>query len=92
MYVDVASKGPLQLRVSTRPWSSTATEPKPEAKGKFVTAPQPRVGFIMCFECKLCTTVVGECPFRWHTAVKNSLKQQVVPANWLKPQVSYGKR
>ena len=51
MCVDVASKGPVQLRVSSRPWSATATEPKPDAKGELATAPQPRVGFIMCVEC-----------------------------------------
>lgn len=77
----------MQLRISTRPASSTAAEPKSEAKGQITIASTLGL-FIICNE----NCIGGECPFRWHTAVKNSLKQQVVPANWIKPQIAYGKR
>jgi len=85
--VDAASKSSVELRIATRPFSSTAAEPKPEAKGGLAIIPTLR----MCIMCSTNLTG-GECPFRWHTAVKNTLKQQVVPSNWFKPQISYGKR
>ena len=60
-------------------------------------SPQQKVNIFCNYLCALISCdyancVLGDCPFRWHTAVKNSLKQQVVPSNWFKPQVTYGKR